>query len=350
MKLHSLILNSALLGALLLGVLLAPDSAEAVPKTDVITLVNRDVITCEVREMVRGQVTAKTDNIGTIYIKWDKVIRLVSNYWFLISTDEGELIYGQMTEAPEDGLLVIAFQEKTTTIPMSSVVEIQPVRYDYWDRMNVSAALGFSWSKGSDVLQANIDTSVKYQGSLYGWGCDLTAMSTDKGEGDITRRNQLDLSLSREISGKFQAGVHAGTYRNDELGVRARVSGGLNLGYYLYRKSHLEWGFLAGATLNREWASVDEPPNNNAEGRLGTDFSLFFYDTPKTNLTVTANLYPNFTDSERIRFEANVSGNQEIIKNFYVKVQYYESRDNKPPAGATATSDRGIVFSLEWIK
>ncbi|MEN8008582.1 MAG: hypothetical protein ABFS42_16355, partial [Candidatus Krumholzibacteriota bacterium] len=50
--------------------------ASDVPKTDVITLVNGDVITCEIKEMVRGKVRAKTDHMGTIFIEWDKVTRV----------------------------------------------------------------------------------------------------------------------------------------------------------------------------------------------------------------------------------------------------------------------------------
>ena len=41
-------------------------------------------------------------------------------------------------------------------------------------------------------------------------------------------------------------------------------------------------------------------------------------------------------------------GEQEIVKDLFLKLEYFESRDTKPPSGAEATSDRGVVFSLEW--
>ena len=343
---NRLILPAAL--CLLLSVWANP--AAAVPKTDVITLINGDVITCEIKEMVRGKVRANTDNMGTVSIEWDKITRVVSNYWFLVSLRNGSLVYGQMSESEEDGYLVINFQERTTTLPMNEVVKIEPVRYDVWDRIDLSASFGFNWNKGTNVLQSNVDAGAKYKGKIYTYGLDVSAMVTDRGEGEITRRNESNLFLGREISGRLHTTIETGTYRNDELGVRMRVSGGLNLGYFLLRGTHGEWRAISGANVNREWASADADPTNNAEGRVGTEFTLFYYDTPKSDITVQADFYPNFTVGDRYRFEGSISGRQEIIKDLFIKLEYYESRDSKPPAGASAKEDRGIILSIEWTK
>ena len=338
------------LAALCLLLALWTSPAAAVPKTDVITLINGDVITCEIKEMVRGKVRANTDNMGTVSIEWDKISRIVSNYWFLVSLRGGSLIYGQMAESGEDGYLVITFQERTTTLPMNEVVKIEPVRYDIWDRIDLSASFGFNWNKGSQVLQSNIDAGVKYKGKIYTYGLNVSAMVTDRGEGDVTRRNESDIFLGREISGRFHGSIDAGTYRNDELGVRMRVSGGGNLGYFLLRGSHLELRTIAGASVNREWASVEADPTNNAEGRIGTEFTLFYYDTPKSDITVQADFYPNFTVGDRYRFEGSISGRQEIIKDLFIKLEFYESHDSKPPGSDGAKNDRGIILSIEWSK
>lgn len=338
------------LAALCLLMALWAGPAAAVPKTDIITLVNGDVITCEVKEMTRGKVRAKTDHMETVSIEWNKVTSLVSHYWFLISLRDGSLIYGQMSPNAPEGMLEVTFQDRTTEIPLGSVVEIQPIRYDVWDRIDMSVALGLSWNKGSQVFQSNADASAKYKGKLYSYGLTFSAMVTDRGNGEVFRRNQTDLWLGREISGKLHANVNVGTYRNDELGTRLRVSGGTSLGYSMIRGNHLEWRGLLGASINREWASEDSDPTNNAEGRLGTEFTLFYYDTPKSDITINADFYPNFTVSDRYRFEGSISGRQEIIKDLFIKLEYYESRDSKPPAGASAKEDRGIVFSIEWTK
>jgi hypothetical protein len=325
-------------------------AAAGLPKTDVITLISGDVLTCEIKEMVRGKVRAKTDHIGTISIKWDKIARLDSQYWFLVTLRGGTLVYGQLPDSGEDGFLVVGFQEKMTTIPMSQVIEIEPVRYDLWERFDISVSIGVNWTKASDVLQSNVDASAKYGGRLYSWGLDISSMITDKGDGDVTRRNELGIFLQRDLSGKLNWTVDTGTYRNDELGVRFRLNLGANLGYFFVRTSHIELKALGGANVNREWAALDSDPTNNAEGRVGTNFIIFYHDSPKTDLTVKADVYPSITDGDRTRFEGSISGRQEIVKDLFVKLEYYESRDTKPPEGAASTSDRGIVFSIEWTK
>ncbi len=347
---HSLRNRLILLAALCLLLSAWANPAAAVPKTDVITLVNGDIITCEIKEMVRGKVRASTDNMGTVSIEWDKITKVVSNYWFLVSLKDGSLIYGQMAESEEIGYLVVNFQERSTSLPMYEVVKIEPIRYDLWDRIDLSVAFGFNWNKGSQVLQSNFDAAAKYKGKIYSYGIDASAMITDRGEGDITRRNDSNIFLGRELSGRFHGSIDAGTFRNDELGIRFRVFGGGNLGYFLVRSSNHELRAIAGASLNREWASVEADPSNNAEGRVGTEFTMFYYDTPKSDITVQADFYPSFTDSERFRFEGSISGRQEIIKDLFIKVEFYESHDSKPPASDTATEDRGLILSIEWTK
>ena len=49
-------------------------TAGAQPKTDVVRLANGDHITGEVKSLNRGQLEYKTDDAGTIYFEWDKIV------------------------------------------------------------------------------------------------------------------------------------------------------------------------------------------------------------------------------------------------------------------------------------
>ena len=339
-----------LAGALLVWLLSIPTGAFAMPKTDVITLINGDVVTCEIKEMIRGKLRVKTDNMGEIYVEWDKVHHLSSNYWFLVTLRDGSLAYGQLEDSGREGYLTVTFQERSRDVFLYSIVEIQPVRYSVWDRFTMSASVGFNWDKGSNVFQANLAASVKYSGAIYSWGTDLSASQTNNGIDETTRRNSLDLWLQREISGRFNGNTQLSSERNDELGLLRRLTAGLGVGYFLSRSNHVELSVMAGANVNREWSTDESEPSNNAEGQLGTKFYMFYFDTPKSDITVSLDLYPSFNISDRYRFEGSISGRQEIVKDLFLKLEYYESQDSKPPSGASATSDRGIVFSLEWSK
>lgn len=334
---------------LLLLSLLAQSPALAVPKTDVVTLQNGDVVTCEIKEMVRGKLQAKTNNMGTLYIEWDKVAHIQSTYWFLVSFRDGSMMYGQMESSDKEGVVTIAFQERARDVRLDSIVEIVPVRYNLWDKFNMSASVGFSWDKGSQVFQSNLDAMVKYNGTLYSWGMDATSMQTDQVDG-VTRRSQLDLWLQREISGRLNGNISTGVERNDEMGLRRRISSSLTAGYFLSRSNHVEVKTWLGGSLNREWATDASDPTNNTEGDIGASFTMFYYDSPKSDVTVSMDFYPNFSVSDRWRFEGNISATQEIITNLSVKLSYYESRDTKPPSQDSATADRGIVFGIQWFK
>ena len=63
--------------ALMIG--LAPDtSANAQPKTDIVTLANGDRITGEVPALNRGRLEFKSDDEGTIHFEWDTIATVVA--------------------------------------------------------------------------------------------------------------------------------------------------------------------------------------------------------------------------------------------------------------------------------
>jgi hypothetical protein len=115
--------------------------------------------------------------------------------------------------------------------------------------------------------------------------------------------------------------------------------------------NHLALDTSGGLSLTREWSSsLDDPAENNLEARFDASFSLFFYDSPKTDLRLQAAVIPNLTTEGRVRFELDTTLRYELITDLFLELSYYESQDNEPPAGASGKVDRGIVFSLGWSK
>src|SRR5204863_6561740 len=45
--------------------------ASAGPKTDVVTLYNGNTLTCEIKLLQTGRLSASTDDLGTVNIEWD---------------------------------------------------------------------------------------------------------------------------------------------------------------------------------------------------------------------------------------------------------------------------------------
>jgi len=337
---------------LLLGLLLLCVPAFAAPKTDVVTLRNGDVITCEIKEMAYGKLRAKTNDMGTLSIEWDKVARVVSRYRFLVKLNDGTLIYGMLPDSGEDNVLSVVFKFETEAarVPMGRVVSIESIRYDLWERFNLSLSAGYNWTKASETSRANFAGSADYKGQIHRYGISASTVLTSERDDHTTRRQDLSLYWSREVSGRLQGGVTSALERNDQLGLALRTSAGLNMGYMLIMNPHLEFSLLGGVTANREWANLSEPYSDSSEGVFSAKFTFFRYDSPKTNLSAKVDVFPSLTVTDRVRFEFDTTLRHEVVSDFFVELEYYESRDNHPPTGTGTAADRGVVFSLGWTK
>ena len=76
---------------LLAMVLVAWPSAMAyAQKTDVVTLANGDRITGEIERLERGRLEFSTDDAGTLYLEWDKLVSLVATtrVFDILTTDD----------------------------------------------------------------------------------------------------------------------------------------------------------------------------------------------------------------------------------------------------------------------
>ncbi len=70
-------------------------------KTDIVVLRNGDRITGEVKELKFGKLKYSTDDVGTIFIEWDKVIFLKSKSSYELETEAGDKYFGTVdTDTP----------------------------------------------------------------------------------------------------------------------------------------------------------------------------------------------------------------------------------------------------------
>lgn len=85
------------------------------------------------------------------------------------------------------------------------------------------------------------------------------------------------------------------------------------------------------------------------EALLSTNYSIFRYNTPKTNILFDSTGYANLNRGPRYRLEVDLSASYEFIKDFTVKLTFYEQVDSKPPSAAASYNDYSFIFSLGCI-
>ena len=167
-------------------ILLAP-FCSAHPKTDSITLVNGNNITCEIQSLSRGMLNAKTDSLSSISIRWQDVTRVRSEYVFEIILTDGTRLYRVLTPDPNGNLEMTG----APAVPLINVVSLTPISSRIASRFDGSFDLGYNYQKSDSTTQLNADGDVRY----------------------TTRRRSLELQLSSTL---VKRDMTATTSRNQD--------------------------------------------------------------------------------------------------------------------------------------
>ena len=138
--------------ALTLVLLTVASSTAYAQKTDVVRLANGDRITGEVTSLSRGQLTFSTDDAGTIYFEWDNVVSLESTRQFDVTTSDGRRFFGSLLAGPPR-TLVVSEPAGEVSLQMTDVTVIMPIGSSFWERLDGSLDIGFSYTRSSHVAQ-----------------------------------------------------------------------------------------------------------------------------------------------------------------------------------------------------
>ena len=133
----------AALTALVFALVTHPVHAE---RTDEVVLSNGNAITGEVKELVQGKLRYKTDDMGTIYIEWAKVIKLTSKDFFEVETQLGVHYYGSLVPGPSERTLEVTDETQSMILDMARIAKITPIKMTFWGRIDGSLNLGFSFT------------------------------------------------------------------------------------------------------------------------------------------------------------------------------------------------------------
>jgi|SoiMethySBSTD1v2_1073268.scaffolds.fasta_scaffold03095_9 hypothetical protein len=325
-----------------------PVRAWAQDRTDVVTLANGDRITGEVLRMERGRLEFKTDDAGTLYLEWDKLISLVANRQVEVLTSDGRRFLGTLVSSTNRSIGV-AGADGVTALQMSDVSLMAPIGRSFWAKFDGSIDAGFSYTQSSGIAQLNANWDQIYR----------KPASSIRMSASLTQTVQQDEDSEGDDRGYVQAAylhypwrhwfVTAGTRfeTNQSLGLDLRSQVGGVIGPRLINNLHAQMTFGAGAVFNDE-RGVDVEPTQNLEGLLAFQTSYFTYDRPKTNLDVSLQYYSSLTDRGRRRVQLDAGVKRELWNDFFVGLNVYETFDSRPPNPDANQNDFGIAASIGW--
>jgi len=336
--------------AVLLACLLPAGALNAAPKTDVVTLLNGDHVTGEVKELAQGVLSFKTDDMGTLSIEWDKVASLRSDQYLRVDLEDGTRYEGRAAQVGADRHLVITGNGGAALreVAMGRVVRLASIdQGDLLDRLDGYATVGYDYTKSSGVQQLTLTGGISSRDVLREWAIDgATTLTTQPGQRD-TRRYNVDGYNRRFMADRWFYQGLASVNGNQDLGVDLRATLGGAFGRYLMQTSRQELAAYAGAGVTQEY-DVDQDGRTEVESLFGVQYSYFSFDAPEAKIDASLNVIPSLSQWGRVRGEADLTSSYEIVDDLYFAVTFYGSYDSEPPPAANAQSDFGVTTSLGY--
>lgn len=325
-------------------------TATAAPKTDVVVLANGDRVTGEVKGLEHNQLRFSTDDMGTVYIEWDKIAQLQSNQILMLESADGSMRYGTLIASQADRQLQVQVDAagREETLEMASVIRAQPIESgSFIDRLNGYINAGLDFAKANDRRTLNFGGGLSSRTRMREWSIDGSADVTDDSGPGKSERYVLDLAWRRFRKNRYFIQGFGGLERNTELDLRLRALAGAAYGRYFVQTNLAEWGAAAGLAYSQE-NYEGSGATGSVEGVLTTSFSLFRYDFPEMDVGGKVEMLPSLTQSGRYRGQADLRAKYEFVDDLYLELRLYGSYDSKPPSETSQKSDYGAVTSLGY--
>jgi putative salt-induced outer membrane protein YdiY len=320
--------------------------AHARPKTDVVVLKNGDRITCEIKNLNRGKLTVKTDDMGTLYIEWNNIASVTSTGLFEIEDLAGHLYFGPLETIPDEGLQV-ATADGIETVPLATIARMLNYEASFWSRLSGSLDVGFAYTKSSELSEFSADGSVKYTQPTFSAELSGSSLIQRQTGATDTTRNTLAFVYTRSFERRRFALGRVSADQNRELGYELRAGLAAAWGQYLVRNQGHELPVAAGLSLNRE-VPVDGEAVNNLEAVLAFDWARFAYDFPKTDVELLSFLYLGLTNWGRYRVDLDLRVSRELFSDFTFVVKGYYNYDSEPPTEGASQDDYSVSLGVGY--
>ena len=332
---------------MLLSVIL-PGIIEA-QKTDVIRLMNGDVVTGEIKSLSFGNLKYKTDGMSTLDVKWDHVTQIKSKYKFEVTLDKGGVYLAYMdTTANLNEINLIINSKVSFTVTTTEVVAILKIDDTFWGKFSGGFGFGLNYSKGSNILIYDLSGDLRYLEFRYDISLKISSnLTEDQNAENKTIKNDAELKLNRHLPKHWFYAGFTTAEQNSTQGLDLRTSIGGGFGRRLLYNSINVLQLSLNLVGNKEWPA-DGEASNNLEGLVYLEYRIFNNAPPKTKLLSYLAVYPSFTEKGRVRTNFEIEGSIEIWSDFTYKLKYYYNVDNMPATEGADKVDWGITTSIGY--
>jgi hypothetical protein len=321
---------------------------------DVIVMKNGDRFTCEIKELSAGVLSVSLDYVdGTISVQWSKVARVESVQKFIVKTQDGSVRSGTLisTEAAPSQPMRIEIGEGQTVavVDATQIVKITQTSERFWQRFNGAVDFGINYSKGNEATQFSCGAETEYIREQWGAKGEFNSnLSANSGSATSTRQ-QLTFSAYHLLpwNNYFYEGL--GSFLQSSVqGISLQTSLGAGIGRFIKNTNRTTITLVGGLA----WQNTGYQPSLVPTGTPNVTAALVagelkVFKFKRTNLSLTAEVFPALSQPGRVRYGTNASYYLKLFSNLSWNVSFYGSWDNRPPAGFSG-SDYGSSSGLRW--
>jgi putative salt-induced outer membrane protein YdiY len=309
---------------------------------------NGDRLTGEVRSLEKGLLRFKTGAAGTVRIEWDEVAYVTSTQNIQVETEEGLRFLGSLGRSAEPAMVTIETAAGNFEIEAERVVGMEPIQETVVGRFDGDVMAGYDFTKATDLKQFNLSLDMQYRTEFRIFSLESNASSSDSGTADSSQRHNVNFTYRRLRENRWIYSGLAKIERNDQLGIDMRTSVGAGIGRILQHTNSVNLLLEGGVITNRENISSGLDTENNWEAYASLRWDWFRYDLPELDLSSSMMVFPNLSDSGRVRTEFEIDFRWEFIDDFFWSLSYWNSRDNRPTDPSASEIDYGVNTSLGW--
>lgn len=308
---------------------------------------NGDRIIGEIKTLDHGALTYKTDDVGTVMIKWDKIARIVSPRYFEVEDNTGRRYYGNLQPAGQSGRMVVAVTKFVDTLDIRNVVRIYPLGQSFLSRVDGHLNLNVTFQRANRLRSINTDFEAEYRTRVRLTRLRSNIYFQNQEDAEGTSRNSVSLGQQRFLENRWLLLASGELQQNEELDLALRGLLSAGGGRFVRQTNRSDILLAAGLTLTNERFTGGDA-TSNLEALLSGQANYYQLDSPKTDLQCSLTLYPSLTDFGRIRSELSVSLNHEVIKNFNTGLLVFDNFDSRPPSDSLAKNDFGVTLMVGW--
>jgi hypothetical protein len=164
-----------------------------------------------------------------------------------------------------------------------------------------------------------------------------------------TNETTVKTQLFRQLrKSKWYAGGLANFLSSSEqqIDLRSTLGGAFARRQIFTNRTNLSFvGGLAYTNEKDAENSTATSRNNSIDGAFAAQYSTFRFDSTTFNTSLW--VYPSITSAGRVRFTLNQDVYYKFLKDFYVRVSFYDNYDNRPIVG-TPSNNLGASTTLGW--